>query len=113
MLNHLRRLDKLREAIDRNNLELVKPLMTRNPKLHLVSVGSSGGKRLLPGVAECQNSAWGSGGSTCDGEVDDGERVGRASGRGCAADARGAHADSRISMMDLLVLHGADVNARG
>src|SRR5438128_3702906 len=52
----LEEIGQLREAIDTNNLERVKVLMTRNPALHTAPVGPRRGQKALTWVAECRTS---------------------------------------------------------
>src|SRR5580658_3709225 len=104
---------QLREAINTNNLEGVKALMTRNPKLHSSPVGPHRGQKPLTWVAECRiphespspdrlaMAKW---------MIENGSDVHQ---DGDAPLARAALRDYRIPMMELLVSHGADVNAPG
>jgi ankyrin repeat protein len=104
---------QLREAIDTNSLQRVKELMTRNPALHDAPVGRNRGQKPLTWVAECRvphgppsadrlaMAKW---------MIENGSDVHQ---DGDAPLARAALRDDRISMMELLVSHGADVNARG
>src|SRR5271154_6018384 len=52
----LEEIGQLREAINTNNLERVKTLMTRNPNLHSAPVGPRRGQKALTWVAECRES---------------------------------------------------------
>ena len=78
---------QLKQAIDTNDLERVKDLMTRNPELHRAPLGY-GKNGPLTWVAECR-VPWEPPGPSAigHGEVDDRKRLGRAPGRGRAADA--------------------------
>ena len=109
----LAEIGQLREAINTNNLDHVKVLMTRNPKLHSSPVGPHRGQKPLTWVAECRiphespspdrlaMAKW---------MIENGSDVHQ---DGDAPLARAALADYRIPMMELLVSHGADVNAPG
>jgi len=104
---------QLREAINTNNLDRVKTLMTRNPKLHSSPVGPHRGQKALTWAAECRiphespspdrlaMAKW---------MIENGSDVHQ---DGDAPLARAALQDYRIPMMELLVSHGADVNAPG
>lgn len=113
---HVEALDEigqLREAIDTNNVERVKLLMTRNPALHTAAVGPHRKQKPLTWLAECRiprespspdrlaMATW---------MIEHGSDVHQ---DGDAPLARAALSDDRIPMMELLVSHGADVNARG
>ena len=50
----LEEIGQLREAINTNDLERVKDLMTRNPKLHSSAIGPHRGQKALTWVAECR-----------------------------------------------------------
>jgi hypothetical protein len=109
----LAEIGQLREAIDGNDLESVKILMTRNPKLHTAAVGPHRGPKALTWVAECRAVR----------ELPSAERLAMARWMiengsnvhqdGDAPLARAALADRRIPMMELLVSCGADEKARG
>jgi ankyrin repeat protein len=107
----LQAVGQLKEAIDTNDLERVKQMMTRNPELHRAPLGY--GKngpltwvaecrvpRVAPGEARLAMARW---------MIDNGSDVHQG---GDGPLMRAALADVRIPMMELLVAHGADVNAR-
>ena len=101
---------RLRQAIDANDLDLVKAMMTRNPSLHRAPIGY-GDDGPLTWVAECRvpwepptpprlaMAAW---------MIEHGSDVHQG---GDAPLMRAALNGYRIPMMDLLVSHGANVNA--
>jgi ankyrin repeat protein len=113
LVESLEEIDQLREAIDTNNLERVKAMMTRNPKLHTAPIGPHRGQKALTWAAECRTpneapsparlaiAKW---------IIENGSDVHQ---DGDAPLARAAFRDHRIPMMELLVAHGADVNAPG
>lgn len=101
---------QLKQAIDANDLDRVKTLMSRNPGLHRAPLGY-GGDGPLSWVAECRvpweppkparlaMAAW---------MIEHGSDVHQG---GDGPLMRAALDDQRIPMMELLVSHGADVNA--
>ena len=101
---------QLKQAIDTNDLERVRTMMTRNPALHGAPLGY-GKDGPLTWVAECRvpwespsparlaMAAW---------MLEQGSDVHQG---GDAPLMRAALNASRIPMMELLVSHGADVNA--
>jgi ankyrin repeat protein len=101
---------QLKLAIDSNDLERVKQLMTRNPELHRAPLGY-GKNGPLTWVAECRvpretpsqarlaMARW---------MIENGSDVHQG---GDGPLMRAALADMRIPMMELLVAHGASVNA--
>lgn len=107
----LQTVGQLKQAIDANDLERVKQLMTRNPELHRAPLGY-GKNGPLTWVAECRvpreapsearlaMARW---------MIENGSDVHQG---GDGPLMRAALADMRIPMMELLVAHGADVNAR-
>jgi ankyrin repeat protein len=109
----LREIGQLREAINTNDLDRVRVLMTRNPKLHASPIGPRRGQKPLTWVAECRTpneppsperlamATW---------MIDNGSDVHQ---DGDAPLARAALRDHRIQMMELLVSRGADVNGSG
>lgn len=100
---------QLKDAIDANDLNRVADLMTRNPALHRAPLGY-GKNGPLTWAAECR-------GVTCSSErlaiarwmLEHGSDVHQG---GDGPLMRAALSDARIPMMELLVAHGADVNAR-
>ena len=102
---------QLKQAIDLNEAGLVKRLMARNPSLHQVPIGYRGNGPLT-WAAECRNATgappverleivkW---------MIENGSDVHQG---GDAPLMRAALRGARIPMMDLLVSHGADVNAK-
>jgi ankyrin repeat protein len=99
---------QLKEAIDRNDFDRVKSLMTSNPALHGAPLGY-GKNGPLTWAAECR-------GVPCSAErlavarwmLENGSDVHQG---GDGPLMRAALNDTRIPMMELLVEHGADVNA--
>jgi len=101
---------KLKDAIDRNDLALVQSMMTRNPALHQAPLGY-GNDGPLTWVAECRVpfvapnrtrlaiAKW---------MIENGSDIHRG---GDAPLMRAALNSQRITMMELLVSLGADVNA--
>ena len=101
---------QLKLAIDANDLDRVKELMTRHPELHRAPLGY-GKNGPLTWVAECRvprvppgetrlaMARW---------MIENGSDVHQG---GDGPLMRAALDDSRIPMMELLVAHGADVNA--
>ncbi|MDX2037771.1 MAG: ankyrin repeat domain-containing protein [Isosphaeraceae bacterium] len=106
----LRTIGELERAIDANDLDRVKELMTRHPELHRAPLGY-GRNGPLTWVAECRvprvppnemrlaMARW---------MIENGSDVHQG---GDGPLMRAALDDSRIPMMELLVAHGADVNA--
>ncbi len=101
---------ELKEAIDRNDLDRVKLLMTRNPALHRAPIGYSKNGPLT-WVAECR-VPWESPTpvrlAMAQWMIDNGSDVHQG---GDGPLMRAALRDDRIPMMELLVRNGADVNA--
>jgi ankyrin repeat protein len=106
----LQAVGQLKQAIDSNDLKRVKQLMTRNPELHRAPLGY--GKngpltwvaecrvpREVPGEARLAIARW---------MIENGSDVHQG---GDGPLMRAALADMRIPMMELLVAHGANVNA--
>ncbi len=111
---HVESLDEigqLKQAIDGNDLEAVKSLMTRNPSLHRAPLGY-GKDGPLTWVAECR-VPWEPPGparlAIAQWMIDNGSDVHQG---GDGPLMRAALNGSRIPMMELLVANGADVNAR-
>jgi ankyrin repeat protein len=109
-LDSLEEAGQLKEAIDRNDIERVKTMMTRNPALHRAPLGY-GKDGPLTWVAECREpweppspvrlamAKW---------MIEHGSDVHQG---GDGPLMRAALNSVRIPMMELLVSHGADVNA--
>lgn len=101
---------QLKEAIDHNDLERVKALMTHNPALHRAPLGY-GKDGPLTWVAECR-VPWEPPSSTrlaiAAWMIEHGSDVHQG---GDGPLGRAALNGDRIAMMELLVSHGADVNA--
>jgi ankyrin repeat protein len=101
---------QLKDAIDRNDLEAVKSLMTARPELHRAAMGRRNNGPLTlaaeyrgPGAPPPQRLAiarW---------MIENGSDVHRG---GDAPLMRAALRGDRVPMMELLVAHGADVNAQ-
>jgi hypothetical protein len=93
-LESLEEAGQLKQAIDRNDIERVKTMMTRNPALHRAPLGygkgwaAHMGCRVSRAVGATQSDQAG------DGEVDDRKRLGRAPGRRWTADESGAQGQS-------------------
>jgi ankyrin repeat protein len=101
----------LKQAIDGNDLEAVKSLMSRNPSLHRAPLGY-GEDGPLTWVAECR-VPWEPPGparlAIAQWMIDYGSDVHQG---GDGPLMRAALNGSRVPMMELLVANGADVNAR-
>jgi hypothetical protein len=101
---------RLKQAIDSNDLEQVKEMMTRNPELHRAPLGY-GQNGPLTWVAECRVPREAPGEARlalARWMIENGSDVHQG---GDGPLMRAALADMRIPMMELLVAHGADVNA--
>jgi ankyrin repeat protein len=107
----LHEVGQLKEAIDSNDLEQVKAMMTRNPALHRAPLGYANNgpltwvaecrvPRVPPSEARLAMAAW---------MIENGSDVHQG---GDGPLMRAALADMRIPMMELLVARGANVNAR-
>ena len=101
---------ELKQAIDTNDMDRVKIMMTRNRELHRAPLGY-GKDGPLTWVAECR-IPWGPPGpvrlAMAEWMIDNGSDV-QQGGDGPLM--RAALNGYRIPMMELLVSHGADVNA--
>lgn len=101
---------QLKESIDANDVERVRELMTRNPELHRAPLGY-GGAGPLTWAAECR-VPWGPPGPArlemVEWMILHGSDIHQG---GDAPLMRAALNGDRIPMMELLVRHGADVNA--
>src|SRR5260370_15335388 len=100
---------QLKQAIDTNDVERVQNLMTRNPALHRAPLGYAKNGPLTwvaecrvpwepPGLARLAMARW---------MIENGSDV----HQGGDGPLMRAASDRRIPMMELLVAHGADVNA--
>ncbi len=109
-LDSLEEAGQLKEAIDRNDLERVKTMMTGNPALHRAPLGY-GEDGPLTWVAECR-VPWEAPGpvrlAMATWMIEHGSDVHQG---GDGPLMRAALNDVRIPMMALLVSHGAEVNA--
>src|SRR5437773_2780366 len=109
-LESLEEVGQLKQAIDRNDIERVKTMMTRNPALHRAPLGY-GKDGPLTWVAECR-VPWEAPSPTrlamAKWMIENGSDVHQG---GDGPLMRAALAHERIPMMDLLVARGADVNA--
>jgi ankyrin repeat protein len=109
-LDSLEEIGQLKLAIDTNDLERVKSLMTRNPALHRAPLGYNKNGPLTC-VAECR-VPWEAPGPTrlamAEWMIAHGSDVHQG---GDGPLMRAALMAQRIPMMELLVAHGADVNA--
>jgi Ankyrin repeats (3 copies) len=101
---------ELKAAIDRNDFDQVRAMMTRNPELHHAPLGY-GENGPLTWVAECR-VPWEPPGETrlamARWMIENGSDVHQG---GDGPLMRAALAGYRVPMMELLVAHGADVNA--
>jgi ankyrin repeat protein len=101
---------QLKQAIDTNDLARVKNLMTRNPELHQAPLGYRKNGPLT-WVAECRvpwEPPTPARLATAKWMIENGSDVHQG---GDGPLMRAALNDDRIAMMELLVSHGADVNA--
>jgi ankyrin repeat protein len=109
-VDSLEEIGQLKLGIDTNDLEQVKSLMTRNPKLHRAPLGY-GKNGPLTWVAECR-VPWEAPGparlAMAEWMIENGSDVHQG---GDGPLMRAALLAQRIPMMELLVAHGADVNA--
>jgi ankyrin repeat protein len=106
----LEEIGQLKRAIDTNDVERVKTLMTKNPALHQASLGY-GKNGPLTWVAECR-VPWEPPGparlSLAQWMIENGSDVHQG---GDGPLMRAALNRDRIAMMELLIAYGADVNA--
>jgi ankyrin repeat protein len=106
----LEEIGQLKDAIDTNDLDRVKVIMTRNPKLHRAPLGY-GKDGPLTWVAECR-VPWEPPSrvrlSMAQWMIKNGSDVHQG---GDGPLMRAALRDERVPMMELLISHGADVNA--
>src|ERR1700751_1869227 len=109
-VDSLNELGQLKQAIDSNDLQRVKELMTENPSLHNAPMGY-GNNGPLTWVAECR-IPWESPGAVrlamAQWMMDNGSNVHQG---GDGPLLRAALVGHRIPMMELLLANAADVNA--
>ena len=109
-IDSLEEVGQLKQAIDTNDIDRVKIMMTRNPALHSAPLGY-GEDGLLTWVAECR-VPWESPSparlAMAGWMIEHGSDVHQG---GDGPLMRAALNEYRIPMMELLVSHGADVNA--
>ncbi len=109
-VDSLEEIGQLKQAIDTNDVERVRALMTRNPALHRAPLGY-GNNGPLTWVAECR-IPWGPPTperlALAQWMIENGSDVHQG---GDGPLMRAALRGERIPMMELLVAHGADVNA--
>jgi len=109
-VDSLEEVGQLKQAIDSNNVDEVKALMTRNPALHRAPLGY-GKNGPLTWLAECR-VPWGPPTPVrleiAQWMIENGSDVHQG---GDGPLMRAALRGERVPMMELLVAHGADVNA--
>jgi len=109
-VDSLEEIGKLKQAIDTNDFDLVRTMMILNPKLHHAPLGY-GKNGPLTWVAECR-VPWEPPGAArlamATWMIENGSDVHQG---GDGPLMRAALNGDRIAMMELLVAHGADVNA--
>jgi hypothetical protein len=110
-VDSLEAIGQLKQAIDHNDLDQVKTLLTRNPALHRAPIGYARNGPLT-WAAECR-IPWGpptpSRLAMAQWMIENGSDIHRG---GDGPLMRAALRGERIPMMELLVAHGADVNAQ-
>ncbi len=109
-IDSLEEIGRLKQAIDNNDIGQVKSLMTQNPALHQAPLGYANNGPLT-WVAECR-IPWGPPAperlAMAEWMIENGSDVHQG---GDGPLMRAALHGERIPMMELLVAHGADVNA--
>jgi ankyrin repeat protein len=109
-VDSLKEIGRLKQAIDANDVDRVRELMTRNPLLHRAPLGY-GGNGPLTWAAECR-IPWGPPTperlEMAKWMIENGSDVHQG---GDGPLMRAALNGMRVPMMELLVSHGADVNA--
>jgi ankyrin repeat protein len=109
-VDSLQEIGRLKQAIDADDLERVQAMMTRNPELHHAPLGYNRNGPLT-WAAECRGMADGPGEARlamARWMIENGSDVHQG---GDGPLMRAALRDARIPMMELLVAHGAVVNA--
>src|SRR5205807_3821944 len=109
--NRFEKVGKHKQAIDGNDVERVKTMMTRNPALHIAPLGY-GNDGSLTWVAECRVPWEAPGAARLEMAKWMSEHGSDVHQGGDGPLMRAALNGYRIPMMELLVSHGADVNAR-
>jgi ankyrin repeat protein len=101
---------QLKDAIDHDDVDRVRQMMARRPSLHHAPLGY-GGSGPLTWAAECRGQSEPSGArlEIAKWMIENGSDVHQG---GDAPLMRAALSGKRTAMLDLLVAHGADVNAR-
>lgn len=108
-MSSLREAGRLKEAIDANDLPRVRELMLQNPALHRGPLGYHNNGPLT-WAAECRGAPPSPGRlAVAEWMIENGSDVHQG---GDGPLMRAALRDERIPMMELLLRHGADVNAR-
>lgn len=105
-IESLGEIGELKQAIDRNDLDRVKTMMSRNPALHRAPMGYANDGPLTC-VAECRVPCSPARLEMATWMIEHGSNV----HQGGDAPLMRAALQERIPMMELLVAHGADVNA--
>jgi hypothetical protein len=99
--------EQLRRAIETDDVERVKTILTQNPSLHGAPLGY-GQSGPLTCAAECRVPPSGERLAICEWMIQNGSDVHQG---GDGPLMRAALRGQRVPMMELLVAHGADVNA--